>query len=77
MDEKLEFPDKTVNIVPFDYAISIINGKWKMHILFWLWKQDVMRYSEIKRALGNLMCFLPSQWLAAWSAPITLPTGSL
>lgn len=23
-----------INIKPFAYAISIINGKWKMHILF-------------------------------------------
>ncbi|MBS5111799.1 MAG: helix-turn-helix transcriptional regulator [Coprobacillus cateniformis] len=43
---------KTVNITPFDYAISVIGGKWKMHILFWLWKKPVMRYSEIKKALG-------------------------
>ena len=43
---------KTVNIIPFDYAISVIGGKWKMHILFWLWKKPVMRYSEIKKALG-------------------------
>lgn len=45
---------KTVNIKPFDYAISVIGGKWKMHILFWLSKQPVMRYGEIKRALGNV-----------------------
>lgn len=41
-----------------DHAISIISGKWKMHILFWLSKKEVMRYSEIKRApaghTGNL-----------------------
>lgn len=29
-----------INIKPFAYAISIINGKWKMHILFWLWKKE-------------------------------------
>lgn len=45
---------KTINIKPFDYAISVIGGKWKMHILFWLWKQPIMRYSEIKRALGTV-----------------------
>ncbi|WP_125141569.1 winged helix-turn-helix transcriptional regulator [Clostridium transplantifaecale] len=54
MDEKIKFPEETVDIKPFDYAISVINGKWKMHILFWLWKQETMRYSEIKRALGNV-----------------------
>ena len=25
-----------------------------MHILFWLWKKEVMRYSEIKRELGKV-----------------------
>lgn len=40
-----------INIVPFNYAVSLIGGKWKMQILFWLWKNEVMRYSEIKRNL--------------------------
>lgn len=43
-----------VNIGPFAYAISIINGKWKMHILFWLWKKGTLRYGELKRALGHV-----------------------
>lgn len=46
--------NKEVNIKPFAYAISLINGKWKMHILFWLWKRDVLRYSDLKRALGKV-----------------------
>ena len=29
--------EKEVNVKPFAYAISLIGGKWKMHILFWLW----------------------------------------
>ena len=45
---------KEVNVKPFAYAISLINGKWKMHILFWLWKKEVLRYSELKRALGSV-----------------------
>lgn len=43
-----------INIRPFAYAISLIEGKWKMHILFWLWKEEVLRYSELKRALGKV-----------------------
>lgn len=43
-----------VNIKPFAYTINIINGKWKMHILFWLWKKEVMRYGELKRNLGKV-----------------------
>ncbi|RXZ79632.1 transcriptional regulator [Paenibacillaceae bacterium] len=43
-----------VNVAPFSYAISLIDGKWKMYILFWLWKKEVLRYGELKRALGNV-----------------------
>lgn len=43
-----------VDIRPFAYAVSLIGGKWKMQILFWLWKREVMRYGEIKRALGQV-----------------------
>jgi DNA-binding HxlR family transcriptional regulator len=43
-----------VNIQPFAYAMSIIDGKWKMHILFWLWKKQVLRYSELKRCLDGV-----------------------
>ncbi|MCM8711517.1 helix-turn-helix transcriptional regulator [Clostridium sp. SYSU_GA19001] len=46
--------EKEVNVRPFAYAISLINGKWKMHILFWLWKREILRYSELKRALGKV-----------------------
>ncbi len=43
-----------VNVRPFAYALSFVEGKWKMHILFWLWKRPVMRYSELKRALEGV-----------------------
>ena len=43
-----------VNIKPFSYAMSLINGKWKMHILFWLWKKETLRYGELKRSLGTI-----------------------
>lgn len=50
----MKAPYQEVDIVPFDYAVSLIGGKWKMQILFWLWKNDVMRYSELKKALGTV-----------------------
>lgn len=43
-----------VNVTPFAYAMSLIDGKWKMHILFWLWKKEVLRYNELKRSLGTV-----------------------
>lgn len=44
----------SVNIRPFAYAISLISGKWKMHILFWIWHEQVLRYNELKRRLGKV-----------------------
>ncbi|MFV0411920.1 MAG: winged helix-turn-helix transcriptional regulator [Oscillospiraceae bacterium] len=46
--------ENTVNIKPFAYAMALIDGKWKMHILFWLWKKQPLRYGELKRLLGNV-----------------------
>ena len=46
--------EQEVNITPFAYALSLVDGKWKMHSLFWLWKKEVLRYSELKRALGKV-----------------------
>lgn len=46
--------DNDVNVKPFAYAMSLIHGKWKMHILFWLWKKQVLRYGELKRSLGTI-----------------------
>lgn len=43
-----------VNDQAFSYALSLIEGKWKLHILFWLWKNEVLRYSELKKALTGV-----------------------
>lgn len=39
---------------PFTYTMSLIGGKWKLHILFWLSIKRIMRYSELKRALDKI-----------------------
>ena len=46
--------EQEVNITPFAYAMSLIGGKWKMHILFWLWKKEVLRYRELKITVGKI-----------------------
>lgn len=45
---------KEIDSRPFSYTMSLIDGKWKMHILFWLWRKDVLRYNELKRALESV-----------------------
>lgn len=47
--DNIEFNDQ-----PFLYTMSLIGGKWKLHILYWLGHQQVMRYSELKRTLGKI-----------------------
>jgi DNA-binding HxlR family transcriptional regulator len=54
MNEIKDCKGKQVDVRPFAYAISLIDGKWKMHILFWLWQKNILRYSELKRALGDV-----------------------
>ncbi|MDO5521907.1 MAG: helix-turn-helix domain-containing protein [bacterium] len=46
--------DPEVNSRPFEYTLSLIGGKWKLNILFWLWKKDIMRYNELKRSLDGI-----------------------
>ena len=39
----------------FGYTLSLIEGKYKMIIMYWLAEyKPVMRYSELKRSLGNI-----------------------
>ncbi len=44
----------TVNAKFFEYTMSLIGAKWKMNILYWLYKAEVMRYGELKKSLGNI-----------------------
>ena len=47
-------PYDSIDAQFFSYTISLIEGKWKMHILFWLWKTQVMRYGQLKRSLDGV-----------------------
>lgn len=49
MTEKIE-----VNSEPFEYTLSIFSGKWKMVIMFWLWKCRIMRYGELKNSVKGI-----------------------
>lgn len=53
--EKQSLEDFRKNdIQPFNEALSIISGKWKMNILYALSQLGTMRYGEIKRVLGSI-----------------------
>nr|WP_255654999.1 helix-turn-helix domain-containing protein [Cohnella sp. REN36] len=34
--------------------MSVIGGKYKMIILYWLWENKIMRHNELKRSIGNV-----------------------
>lgn len=43
-----------ITSTPFGYTLSIIGGKWKMIIMFWLVEYNVLRYGELKRYIGPI-----------------------
>ncbi|MHB8128977.1 MAG: winged helix-turn-helix transcriptional regulator [Mobilitalea sp.] len=44
-----------LNQTGFGYTLSLINGKYKMMIMYWFAEyQPIMRYGQIKRAIGSI-----------------------
>lgn len=39
---------------PFEYALSMIGGKWKIRIIYELGCESVLRYGELKRNISNI-----------------------
>ena len=37
---------------PFEYTLSIINGKWKLKIIYELACEQILRYGELKRNIS-------------------------
>lgn len=54
MDKSKEINQRKGSNESFEYTMSIIGGKWKLHILFILLKEDVMRYGELKKSLQTI-----------------------
>lgn len=46
---------ENISDTDFGYTLSLISGKYKLVIIYWLsMHQNVMRYSELKKCLGNI-----------------------
>lgn len=43
-----------INMNPVEYTLSVISNKWKILIIYWLLRNEVMRYSELKRNLNGV-----------------------
>lgn len=38
----------------FGYTLSIINGKWKLLIIYFLSNNEAVRYNELQRMIGKI-----------------------
>lgn len=47
----------------FAYTMSLISGKYKLLILYWLSENAVVRYNELKRGIGSISHKMLSQSL--------------
>ena len=42
------------SLCPMEFAMSQISGKWKLIILWHIYKNEVIRYGELKRAVSKI-----------------------
>lgn len=47
-------PGTKIGETGFGYTLSLINGKYKMIILYWLAEYKVIRYNELKRYIETI-----------------------
>ena len=45
---------KNLTDTPFGYTLSMIGGKWRRTILYWLAEYDVIRFNELQRLIGAI-----------------------
>lgn len=38
----------------FGYTLSMLGGKYKMIVMYWLLTREVIRYNELKRCIGTI-----------------------
>lgn len=38
----------------FGYTLSMIGGKWRLVIMYWLIEYDVIRFNELQRLIGTI-----------------------
>lgn len=39
---------------PFGYTLSMIQGKWRLVILYWLVEHECIRFNELQRLIGSI-----------------------
>ena len=52
--EKFEKRIVSLTDTPFGYTLSMIGGKWRLVILYWLVEYDTIRFNELQRKIGTI-----------------------
>ena len=45
---------KSITDTPFGYTLTMIGGKWRLVILYWLGEYGVVRFNELQRLIGGI-----------------------
>lgn len=45
---------KAITDTPFGFTLSMIGGKWRLVILYWLVEYEVVRFNELQRLIGGI-----------------------
>lgn len=45
---------RALSDVPFGYTLSLIGGKWRLVILYFLVEYESIRFNELKRKIGTI-----------------------
>lgn len=48
---------------PIEYTIELLSGKWKMHVIWQVAKQEVIRFNELRRQLNGISNVVLTQTL--------------
>ena len=52
--EKFEKRIRSLTDTPFGYTLSMIGGKWRLVILYWLVEDETIRFNELQRKIGTI-----------------------
>lgn len=45
---------QSITDTPFGYTLSMIGGKWRLVIMYWLIEYEVIRFNELQRLIGKI-----------------------
>lgn len=52
--EKFEKRIRSLTDTPFGYTLSMIGGKWRLVILYWIVEYKTIRFNELHRKIGTI-----------------------